>query len=104
MLQVLMILQGNWPWNGNPIIQAKGDSKAHSFPDIRSPEELNIGSYMFLHSEVVQTVSAQISLAKHRLKFIPMLKRTRSRILYCLAGESHLSLESSDHVLLKLSS
>lgn len=44
VLHVMVILQGNCLWYGNPIIQAKGDSKAHSFPNIWSSEKLNTGS------------------------------------------------------------
>lgn len=40
----MVILQGNCLWYGNPIFQAKGDSKAHSFPNIWSSEKLNTGS------------------------------------------------------------
>lgn len=88
-----MILQDNCSCYGNPMIQAKGDSKACSSSNMWSPKELNLA----LNRSEAAIMSAQKLLGEERLKSTPFLKGTRNTILsYFLEGEENLlSVESS---------
>ena len=90
MLQILLILQGYCPCFSNLMIQGK---------EILNPVASQICGLLknwtlalkCSHSEVVYIMSAYIPLAEDRLKFIPILKGSRSTIL-CFLEENHLNI------------